>query len=418
MAVRRRKFIRITSYLLAICLVFAVAGYFSHRAKASYEATLERVRFEGLNSLCEYMHELSSGLSLLAVSAGESEIDSAYYVSSRAAGALGSSGCFDSKKAVNINRFLTSVYDFSQSFSGDDEARMAAMKLSDYAEEIYYHLSDLSAAIMSGAYTLSEYGSVYAKSQTPYFEDYLDYSNGNEDEIFALAASVQAQSGRFAVLDGEETVSLAQAKEKASKIIGIDTVLWRESETDNRSGIEIYSLAHGDTAVEICKSGGALCRLINPMPCAEGLFSFEDALAKAGEFMKLHGYYGMNVLSGEQGEFTAHFCFVPEVNGVLLLTSPIKISVCFASGNITYFDASEYIKNYRTDIYAGDGVPDVSGLLPDNVALKETKLCLADIDGREKLCMLAVCGFEDGEVWVYVDYQSMKIIKTAIKGGF
>ncbi len=415
MAVRRRRFIRTISYLLAVCLVFAVGGYFSQRAKASYQSTLEKVRFEGLNSLCEYMHELSGGLRLLAVSAGDSVADSAAYVSARAVGALGCTGCFNAEKIGNINDFLNIAYDFAEGFSENDDARERAVKLSDYAEEIYYHLSDISAAVMGGAYSLSEYGSVYVRSEKPYFEDYLDFSNGEEDEIFSFAS--QTQSGDIVFLDGKETVSVENAKKRASEIISIDSVLWRVDEI-NSCGFAVYSLTHADTAVEICKAGGSLCRLINPMPCAEPLFDADDALGKAEKFLQLHGYSDMEVLSGEADDFTARFFFVPEVNGVLLLTSPVETDVCLASGNITYFDASEYIKNYRTDIYAGGGVPDIRGLLPTDVLLKDAKVCLADIGGRERLCVLAVCGFDDGEVWIYVDYQSMKIIKTALKGGF
>jgi hypothetical protein len=120
MAVRRRKFIRVVSYLLAVCAVFAVAGNFSRRAKASYEETLEKVRFEGLNSLCEYMHELSGGLSLLAVSSGDFVVDSSYYVGARAVGALGSSACFDSEKTVLENEAFRLKFQNTQQALNED----------------------------------------------------------------------------------------------------------------------------------------------------------------------------------------------------------------------------------------------------------------------------------------------------------
>lgn len=415
MAVKRRKFIRIVSYLLAVCVVFAVAGNFSRAAKASYEDTLEKVRFEGLSSLCEYMHELSGGLTLLAVSSGDSVADSSYYVSARAVGALGSAGCFDNEKTVNISRFLNTVYDFSQSFSGDDEARKTSAKFSDYAEEIYYHLSDLTAAILGGAYSLSEYGSPYARNEKPYFEDYLDYSNGNENELFALAASAQTSVSACVILSGKETISAEKAKQKASEIIGIDAVLWRENEDKREKGFEVYAFVHGDTAVEICKAGGVLCRLINPKPCAERIYSYDDALSKAEDFLNRYGYKNMRVMGSETGEFTASFRFVPKVNGVLLMNASVQIMVCLASGDITYFDASDYIKNFRYDVYADGEIPDISGVLPSNLVVENTFICLEEIGGREQVCYLAVCGYGGDEVYVYVDRFSLKVIKTLIK---
>lgn len=409
--VKRRKFIRTVSYLLALCLVAAVAGGFSNNAKASYEETLENVRFEALNSLCEYMHELSGGLSLLSVSQGDAIADSTNYVSSRAAGAIGSVACFNSKKTVNISRFLDAVFELSQNFSDNELSRETAAGFSDYAEGAYYHLSNLSAAVMGGKYSLSEYGSVYSTGEKPYFEDYLDYSNGKEDEFFGYAESGQVNLGHYAVLHEKETVSLEQAKKKASEIIGIDEVLWREGETTGRNGFEIYSLIHGDTAVEICKSGGALCTLVNPVPCNERVYSNEDALLKAREFLKSQGYGETDLIGGRINSFTADFFFVPKVKGVLLLTASVEISVCLSSGSVTFFDASEYIKNFREDIYAPDTVPDLSSLLSDNLVIEKTAVCLAEIDGRERLCYLAVCPFEGEELWIYIDYSEFKVIK-------
>lgn len=415
MAVKRRKFIRTVSYLIAVCVVFAVAGNFSRSAKASYEDTLEKVRFEGLNSLCEYMHELSGGLSLLAVSSGESVADSSYYVSARAVGALGSAGCFNSEKTVNISRFLKTVYDFSQSFSGDDIARETAAKFSDYAEEVYYHLSDITAAILGGAYSLSEYGSPYARNKQPYFENYLDYSNGSEDEIFALAASAQATVSNCEILNGKETISAEKAKQKASEIIGIDAVLWRENVNKSENSFEVYSFAHGDTAIDICKSGGVLCRVISPRPSAERIYSYDDALLKAEDFLSRYGYKNMKVMGSETGEFTACFLFVPEINGVLLMNASVQIEVCLSSGGISFFDASDYIKNFRYDVYSTDEIPDISGVLPSNLALENVFVCFEEINGREQVCYLAVCRYGSDEVYVYIDRFSLKVKKTLLK---
>ncbi len=410
MSVRRRKFIRTVSYLLAACVVIAATGYFSFRAKASYEATLERVRFDGINSLCEYMHEISGGLNLLSVSAGESVADSAHYVASRALGARGSAACFEPARLENINRFIDYVYDFSQDFSGSEDERQRAAELSDYAEEVYYHLSDLSVAVMNGEYRLNEFGSIYKRNEKPFFEYSLDYSNGGEEQLFAV--DVLAQWGSF-FLEGKETVTLEQARNEAERLTGVDSVLWREGE----SGALAYYLCHGDTAVEICRQGGAVMSYINPLPCAERVLNEADALEKAMDFARKCGYGRLTALTAEMQTFTARFTLAPEVNGVLLLTSAVSVSVCLASGGITYFNGEEYIKNYRADVYGGD-VPVINGLLPANVNLEKSLLCLADIDGRERLCILAFCSHAGSRVIYYIDYGSYKIIKTAVEGGF
>lgn len=413
MTVGRRKFIRIISYLIALCIVFAASGVFSAKAKSDYESTLERVRLEGLNSLTEYSREISSGLRLLAVSAEDSLTDSSSYVSARAIGAMGSLGCFYSEKVDNITRFFSGVYDFSESFTGNEEGRKAAVMLSDYALEIYYHLSDLTNAVLNGGYALTEYRSIYKKSKTPYFEDMLDFYNGTEDEIFSIIAPAASVSGGFSLLEGKESISLDDAKKKASSAIGIPQALWRSGNTDN-AGTDIYSLTNGDVEVDICKRGGIIYKIINPQPCNSVVYTADDAHKKAVEFLEIHGFESMVELYSRQDMFTVSFVFVPEVNGVLLLTSKAEIEICLASGKVTYFNAEEYIKRYRTDIGVPSGNPDISSLLPYGLSAEKTTVCLADIDGREKLCILAVCPFENNNVYIFIDYYSLKTVKTVM----
>ncbi len=408
MAVKRRCFIRTVSYLLAVCVVIAATGYFSFRAKASYEATLERVRFDGLSSLCEYMHEISGGLNLLSVSAGESVADSASYVSAKALGARGSAACFEPARLENINRFIDYVYEFSQSFSGGENERKKAAELSDYAEEVYYHLSDLSVAVMNGEYRLSEFGSIYSRSEKPFFEYHLDYSNGNEDSLFAVQASAARISSFLA---DKETLTLNQARKEAEKLTGIAAVLWREG----NSGEFVFSLYYGDIAVEICRQGGMIISCINPLPCAERVLDEEDALEKAMVFAEKCGYGKLKPAEYETRIFTADFTLAPEINGVLLLTSAVRVSVCLASGGITYLNGEKYVENYRTDIYGGK-LSDVSLFLPPDVSLEKSVLCLAEIDGRQRLCILALCSYSDGKVDIYIDYNTFKVIKNSLHG--
>ena len=407
---RRRKFIRIISYLVALCVVFVASGVFTAKAKSDYETALGRVRFEALASLTEYSREISSGLRLLAVSSGDSLNDSSAYVSARAVGAMGSLGCFYAEKVDNLTRFFSGAYNFSENFSGNEESRREAVKLSDHAQEIYYHLSDLTNAVVNGVYTLTEYDSIYRKSDVPYFENELDYY-GN-DEIYGIISAISAEKNTFDFLEGRESVSVDKAKKTASAVTGINKALWRGGNTVGIDGTEIYVLKNGDTEVDICKVGGVIYRIINPQPCGSVVYSLDDARKKALDFMQNHGFENMTEIKSEKNIFTADFIFAPEVNGVLLLPAKIGIAVCLASGEVTYFDASDCICRYRTDIAYSGSIPDVERFIPEILIYDKSLMCTADINGAEKLCILAVCRFENTEVYVFFDYYNMKIIKT------
>lgn len=407
MSVKRRKFIRTVSYLVAACVVIAASGYFSFRARATYEAKLERIRFESLTSLCEYMHEISAGLSLLSVSAGESVRETAYYISSRAMGAKGCTACFESVRLENINTFIDCVYDFSEAYSAADDERERASELSGYAEKIYYHLSDLSVAVMNGEYRMREYGSIYTVTEKPYFEDFLDYSDGSESEIFTESVSAEYRSF---FLSGRHTVTLEQARNEAERLTGVAAVLWRNED----NGSDVYSLHHGDTSVLISRQGGIPVKFVTPVNCDERVLNESDATEKAVEFAEMCGYGALTVFDTEVQTFIAKTVLVPKINGVFLLASAVTVEVCLSSGRIAYFDGGNYIKNYRTDVYGG-AIPEISFLLPDGANVEKTLLCLAEIGGRERLCVYAVCTYDGRDVVYYIDYNSLDIIKTEIK---
>ncbi len=417
MLVKRRKFIRTVSYLVAVSVVLAASGYFSQRAKAEYEEILGKVRLTNLTSLCEYARDAASGLRVLAVSSGNSVADSMAHVRASAMGAVGSLNSFDSENVENISEFFGGIYGFAEDFSGSEAERKAAIRLSNYAEEIYYHLNDISSAVINGAYSLTEFGSPYSNDEKPYFENYLDYSNGNEKEIFGLISPVAAKPGGNVFLADKAKISQEDARESASGIIGISTALWRVSE-EQEDGIEVFALKYENIEIDICKAGGAVCRLINPLPCAEVFYSFAEAEKKAGEFLQKQGYYNMVMLSGEQSEFAARFVFVPQTNGILNLTASVQVGVCLASGGIIDFNALEYIKNYRADLNFSFGNPDLSRLLTSELVLEDTLPCFAKANGRQRFVYLAICSFESDKVWVYTDASSFEILKTEIKKVF
>ncbi len=412
MAIKRRKFIRVVSYLVAVSVVFAASGMFFMRAKAGYEETLGKVRLSNLTSLCEYSREVGSGLRVLAVSSGDSTADSMAFVRDRIMGAVGCINTFDAKNTKHMSKFFGKVYTFAENFTGTDKERETAIKLSIYAQEIYYHLNDVSSAVLNGAYSLAEYASAYKKSDKPYFEQYLDYSNGKEKELFKLVSPASAQVGGYMLLDGKRKISETDARQIASGVIGINPTLWRKRESYYAE--ELYSLKYGDVSVEICEKGGALFRMVNPMPSAEAFYSADEAKATARQFLRTHGFDGMTCMKKKSDDFNAEFEFVPSVNGVLLLNAGVRISVCLSNGEVTFLDASEYLKNYRTDVFFKEGSIDASGVLPAMLEINETSQCIADINGKTKRCLLAVSSFDGAEVWSYIDFESGRVLKTEI----
>ncbi len=413
MSVKRRLFIRAVSFLAAISVALAAAGLSAQKAMASYEETLGKVRLTNLTSLCEFVRDISAGLRLLAVSADNSLADSSAYVNARVMGAIGCLNGFDSGNVENISEFLSGTNSFAEAFSGSESERKAAVMLSDYAQSLYYHLNDVTSAVMNGEYSITEHSPVYSGDKPPYFENYLDFTNGNENEIFKVITPASASAGGCEFLEGKKKISENEAKKIASTFGMVNTALWRTSKAGT-ADIEVYSFVYGDVAADICKSGGALCRLVKPRTCEQTVYSAEEARIKAVEFAQKNGYTGLTAAEIQKSEFEASFSMFPKVNGILLLTARVDATVCLASGEITYFNAAEYIKNYRTDVRFNMGEPDLITVLPDNIVFTETLNCFVNIDGRDRLCYLAVCDFEGDKVLSFVDAYEFKVLKTEI----
>ncbi len=358
-----------------------------------------------LGSMCEYFRDISAGLRLLAVSADNSLSDSISYVDARVMGARSCLNGFSEKRVKNISDFLDTVNKFTDNFTGTSEKRKISIYLSEYAQEVYYHLNDVSAAIMNGSYSLTEYGSIYHSEEMPYFEEFVDYSNGNEKELFGAAAPVSAnENGSYS--DEREEITEETAKTIASRITGIKPVLWRENNADG-----VYSFCHGDVLVNVAKSG-KVCRIINPVPCKTAKISVDEAEEKAAEYLDGFGYKNIFAMRREKSEFTASFLFYPKVNGVLLLTCPIMIDICLSSGALTFMDSGDYIRNYRNNIAAPENPPNIIEYLPKGVTVSESYYCLKEINGKEKICILSVCKYDNYDFYIYTDAESMKIIKT------
>lgn len=411
LALKRRKFIRIVSYLVAVSVVFAASGLISQRARAGYEETLGKVRLSNLTSLCEYTREIGSGLRVLAVSSGDSTADSMAFVRDRIMGAVGCINAFESKSTKHMSKFFGKVYTFAENFTGTEKERETAVRLAVYAQEIYYHLNDVSSAVLNGAYALTEYQGVYKKTDKPYFEKFLDYTNGKEKELFKLVSPVSAQVGKYVLLSGKEKISEDTAREIAGEIVGINPTLWRTGE-DTQAEIALHSLRHGDAAVDICENGGMIYRIINPSGCKKAFYGISQAEDFAKEFLESNGFSDMVCTEKELGEFEADFVFAPSVSGVLLLNASVRATVCLSDGKVTHFEAADYIRNYSQEV-SSSGVAAV--VLPPNLDVRETLKCVAEINGRERNCILALSDFEGDEVLTFVDAESGRVLKTEIR---
>lgn len=408
---KKRVVIRIISFVAAFAVFFAASGLILNRAKAVYEDALGRVRLSGLTSLCEYVHGVSGALRLLAVSSDEKAAEAAGVVIARTTGALGSLSCFESENIKNMQAFLNGVYSFAESFSDgiNEEQRKNALDFSDYAQELYYHLSDVANAVVSGEYSLVEAGEIYEKRSTEYFEKVLDFSNGKESELFSRFADA---SVTVMQTSQKNEVTLQQAKEKAAEFAGIKASLLRSEGEETVNGVQTYRFYHNETVINVCRYGGELCRAITNHICVNPQFSFLQAEEAAGKLMNKLGCADYDFVYSENGNFSAKFVMAPVINGILFLPAAVNVEICLGECGIIGYDASGFVLNYPAELAGLKENADISELIPENLILQKSRLCCADLGSSRKYCYLAECLLKNEKVLIFIDYYTLKTLKT------
>ncbi len=400
----RRKYIRTVSFLLAAAVCLGITAMSRSKAESAHADALKTVRMSALVSLCEYTSQLSAGLRTLAVSADGITAEPAAYVCSRALGAKGTAACFSESSVKNIMYFFDGVYAYAENFSENPtrELRTEAIKLSDYAMELYYHLSDISNAVMSGEKALLE-----NNKNIEFFENSLDFSNGTENEVFSLLPVAASPSSETTHVE----ISRNEARNAASGLFGIDSSLWRGGNIENYRGIQVYRFFYNDISVDISTKSGEVVAFTTAEPCSTAEIDAEGAAKVAEKFILGLNFPEMKEISRTERDFRTELEYAPLTNGVLHLNATVKISVCRCCAKPIRFDSSEYMQGYQKISVPNSDI-NLSSLLPDGFTLTTQSLCVADIDGRAKLCYLAECVFGQVKAKIFFDYFSLKPIKS------
>ncbi len=390
----KRKTVRILSFATALFTVLAVTEYLGLLDRRKYEESLESIRLPALSALCEYSEGVSVGLRTMAVSSESGLADSRSFVREQASAALAGLYCFDSGSVEGLTEYFETVYGFADSTSAVDRER--AISLSDHAAEIYYHADEIVSGILEKNISLLE-------TDESFFEKKLDmpFEAGGMQADIASAQPLAAGG-----------IGKNEAQKKASEIYNINSVLWRENDSEYSDGADTYNFVYDGVRVRINRADGSLYFFSREIPCSTREFTVEEAGNTALEFVRSRGIASAVMTDSFSSEFTAMFEFAPSNGDTVMLTSRIYVDVCLATGKITRYDASEYIKNYNPYKYAEDENPDLKAILPDGAYPIEKILCVYDIHGREKLCYRVKCRFRGEYYYMFYDYYTLENILT------
>lgn len=390
-----QKRIRLFSFIISAFLVLGVFEFSGILEKRRYEQSLEKIRLPALTALCEYSQAISVGLRTMAVSSDDALSDSAEFVREQSAGAIANLYCFDYELVEGLSTYFKTVNDFTEA-SSENCNREKAIELSDHAERVYQNTDKLLSKILNEKTSLLE-------TDDDFFGKKLDVPFEKSEAEYSDAESIS-------VIEGE--IGKSDALKILANNFDIEPVLWREDKSEYSDGALTYNYIYDNIRARVFRANGMLYSLSNPLPCRERQFSPSEAEKIALEFLHQQGIENAVVTACAISEFTASFELSPKNSDVVLLTSPINIDICLASGKISEYDASKYIRNYNPSYTAVNNHPKLSDILPEGAYPIEEILCLKEIKRRNRLCYRVKCRFRGEYFYLYYDYYTLNNILT------
>lgn len=392
----------LTSALVAVGLV---AGYEYKRAndlENSVSNTYNRALFE----LSDYVDDINSLLAKgLLVNSPEHFASISAELSRQSAAAK---ECLSQLPLSDVSldkteKFLSQVGDYSFYLSQNslydtkmtDDEYETLLTMGRYAESLSAALNSIQQDVYNGT------ASLYSGNRRLENTAYADGDNGFsaiEKEfgeypslIYDGPFSEHIGSRTPAYLEGKENISPEKAAMIASEFFGKDTGFISYGGKSENSAINTYTFTADENrkSVSVTEAGGCILYYINNREIAEVTLDVNQAIAKAQEFLKAHGYDSMTESYYEKTDSSATINFAYTENGVVHYSDLIKVKVALDNGEVIGLESNGYIMNHakRENLTPKLTRQEARGYVSRHLNIDSAKLALIPKDSkREVLC--------------------------------
>lgn len=358
----KRKIVRIVAFPTALVLVLAIWGAVNMYNLNLVNRQVTASRERALTQLGTYMNDIDLNLQKCMYASGAqmlSDVSSKLWRSSASAKESLSEITDGNTDVSGVYKFLSQVGEYTLSLnekiaSGEElsaEESENLSKLKKYSEQLSKNVNYLVEQNESGGLDFEEVKSTLEGegSGKLYLGDELNDANQSMQDYPTLiydgpfSDNIERKTSRL--VENLEEVSQKDAQKKAAEFLGInEDELYFLSKTD--SNLSNYTFYNSDTTVCVTQKGGLVCSVLSSDYAGESVISQEDAVKKATEYLKKHGYKKIkeSYYSTADGICTVNFSYYE--NGVTFYTDLIKVSVALDTGKITAFDTTGYLMNH------------------------------------------------------------------------
>lgn len=424
----KRSKIRAVSYILTLAAVLTIWGTVATLQKSIYEQQVITAQNRAIAQLCEHFDAMKTDL---RKSAYANSVPMFAQIASdlekNASGAKTALATLDSGQTVlaNIYMYLSQAGAYTANLgrklaTGEalsEEDRKNLEQLAGYAgilQDKFLYMNDL---MESGSFSFEQVDGELENTNMEDAVHYLSAAAGAE-EAFADYPTL-LYDGPFSdgvlkktsvLLENAEEVTHAQAKQIAAKLLGADSEKQIVDNGENAGKIATYNFYYNATHLQITKRGGYVNMLLCDRFAGEIVYSGEDAVSVARQFLQECGYENMvsSYYATNDGICTVNFAY--EQEDYICYPDLIKVSVSLSDGKVLSLDASSYLMNHteREIPQPSLRISEAVVKLNPELYVRHVRKCVIPTEGgTEKFAYEFLCADHNkNDALVYVDTQT------------
>lgn len=364
---KKRKKIRIGVFSLALLVSLVAWGTVSTVKAHNYKREIDLGNQKALTQLCEYMDNIEVSLTksiyantdtLLGKLTSELQRNSSGAKESLSALAAGETELY------NTYKFLSQVGEFTASLNKkaaagekiSEEERNTLKTLLGFAAELSLQFEHMASLLSADYFTFDEISEILLRTDAgsentvSYLDSISDTEMTFEDFptlIYDGPYSDNILNKESEILKKEQEISVNEAKKIAADVLNTDEKFLVE-EQDTTGKTASFCFRNDTYSISVTKKGGYPLEIISDITVGETKLTQADAIEKASMFLNSIGFMDMvsTYAAADDGICTVNFAY--KDGSFICYPDLIKVSVSLADGQITGFEATDYIMNHIT----------------------------------------------------------------------
>lgn len=325
--------------------------------------------------------------------------------------------------------FVAKVGDYAQAvsksaarsggYSGDQLKNIT--RLQQLTAELAEELDELEGRLYDGTLTLqtakqveerlshlTEEGEVLAGSSYEELEsDFPELPTLIYDGPF----SQHLQSRKRAMLEGEQTFSMEQARQEGAEFLGMEAHDLSEGQ-EIGGDIPCYGYSYGETGfIEVTKQGAYILSVTDGREIAPAVLTHGQGVAVAKHFLEEHDITDMKESYSIDYGNRLTVNFAAREGEIVCYPDLIKVEVALDDGSIVGFESEGYLTNHtRRDLAPAVTVEEAQRQVSPQLTVEDSQLALIPTDGKnEVLCWEFLCKNRDGRHYLtYINAETGK----------